>query len=456
MVGLRESLLCVLLVVGGALLPVDGSAAEKVDRKAVTSLAEDWFDARPKTAFEDWDHARRKQLVARAVALGELPEGSLDEVVETIWKAVRKRARKLSLGKVRSGKGTLPTPYGDAWWYQSGRGGPKRGLMLGLHGGGPGAGDAGEAKGNWPSKGNLAFYPQGIRLIHDTWNSVHGERFALSLIELAKVLHDIDPDRVYSVGFSMGATGSMFLAGRHPDLLAGAIPGHGVLPAQHVKKKSPDDVGQVEHGPLPTLRNVAVYFYTGTEDVNCEPGTFLKGWRIIQDLKQADPEGYKKLRFTCHEGIAHTFPPGEPETGLKWILEQKRDPYPTTIVWEYNADPWPQPDSEDKVSRYRKQWLYWLYCQRPDNRMKVRVSLNKEAEHNRIDFEHELGWHEDFRFYLRPEMIDVSKATVVYLKGKEIWRGTPKPTYHAIFESFFSRMDRRLVFDRMVDLDGTG
>ena len=56
--------------------------------------------------------------------------------------------------------------------------------------------------------------------------------YILSIIEIAKAQYDVDPDRIYSMGFSMGGTGSWFMAGRHPDLLAGAIPAHGVLMAQ--------------------------------------------------------------------------------------------------------------------------------------------------------------------------------------------------------------------------------
>jgi hypothetical protein len=111
----------------------------------------------------------------------------------------------------------MVTPYGTAWWIQNGKG-TKQGLVLGLHGGGEGAGDAGEAAGKWSLPGCIGMYPQGIKLVHDTWNTVHGERFLLTLIEIAKTHYEIDPDRVYSMGFSMGGTGSWFLAGRHLTL----------------------------------------------------------------------------------------------------------------------------------------------------------------------------------------------------------------------------------------------
>lgn len=198
--------------------PLEAGPKIKLDKKKIQDLATRWMKARPKTHFERWDRPTRAKLLAEAQALGEPPPGSLDAIVALMWKAVRKHGP-------RAKKDEFTSPYGRAWWLRSGKGGPKSGLILGLHGGGVGAGSASEAAGKWKLPKTMQMYPQGIRLIHDTWNSVHGERFLLTLVEIAKAQYDIDPDRVYSMGFSMGGSGSFFMAGRHPDLLAGAIPG---------------------------------------------------------------------------------------------------------------------------------------------------------------------------------------------------------------------------------------
>ena len=100
----------------------------------------------------------------------------------------------------------------------------------------------------------------------------------------------------------------------------------------------------MQNGLLPNLRNLAVYFYTGLADKNCEPGTFLYAWDRIQELEEADPGGYADIRFKAFPGLAHAFPPGEPGKGLKWVAGRRRDPYPEKIVWEYAAHPFPLPD----------------------------------------------------------------------------------------------------------------
>ncbi|MDJ0974574.1 MAG: dienelactone hydrolase family protein [Planctomycetota bacterium] len=446
---MRSLLLLVALLL--ALVPAAPlEAADDLDRKqkkAIADLAMRWFEARPKTKFEKWDRAKRQALVKEAKAFGAIPESSLGDVVELIWKAVKKNALKPK-------NNTFPTPYGKpAEWRQSGRGGAKSGLVIGMHGGGVGAGSMDEAAGKWKLPKCLHMFPQGIRLIHDTWNSVHGERFLLTLIELAKTRYEIDPDRVYAMGFSMGGTGSWFLAGRHPDLLAGAIPAHGVLMAEKVKQKDPDKIGGFQHGFVPNARNLAVYFYTGSEDKNCEPGTFIHGWRVIEALKKDDPDGYKDIRFQLHEGIAHSFPPGEPTKGFKYIQQFKRNTFPKTLFWEYAEDWWPQADNEDKVDRLWKQWFYWLYCHYPRDRMQVRATLRKTEDANEIDLDATIVDAIDFTIYLNPEMIDVNRPVIVRFGGKEVWRGTPKPDLVTVFESLDARVDRRMVFDRRIVLD---
>ena len=413
-------------------------AADKLPKKKLHDLATRWFKARPKTHFVRWDRAVRTSLLNEAEALGELPKGALDDVVAIFWKAVKKHGP--------SGKGKIDTPYGEATWIQKGRGGPKSGLVLGLHGGGVGAGSASEPAGTWTPPKHMGMYPQGIRLIHDTWNSVHGERFLLTLIEIAKARYGIDPDRVYSMGFSMGGTGSMFMAGRHPDLLAGAIPAHGVVPAKKVKVKSWKDTGPLEHGLLPNLRNVAVYFYTGADDVNCEPGTFVHAWRILEELRKGDRTGYELLRFEEHPKLAHSFPPGEPSKGMKWVTAQRRQPFPERLVWVYNANPWPQPDGEDKVERRPKRWFYWLHCVDPRDRMKITV----DRKGNTFDLTADIAFPDDCTVYLSDRMIDPDEEVVLQVAGKEVWRGRPKATYATVLESLDARLDRTMVFDRKV------
>ncbi len=431
------------------------AAAGKIDAKtaqAMEALSVRWWKARPKTKFQEWDAKAREALLAEARALGPIPEGSLEEVRDLLWKGLRKNGPR--------GTDKLATPYGEAKWIQNGRGGPKSGLVLGLHGGGEGAGDASEAAGKWNVAGCLGMYPQGIRLVHDTWNTVHGERFVLTLLEIAKVQHEVDPDHVFSMGFSMGGTGSWFLAGRHPDLLAASAPCAGVLmaaPKSQVPRK--EDVEYLQYGFVPNVRNLAMYWFTGLSDRNCMPGTYLYAWDMLEDLKKKDPGGYGKLVFASYEGVAHAFPPGEPSKLMSWIAPQRREPFPKKLVWEYATDPFPRPedDLDARVGRYVKRDFYWLHTDRPEDKVLVTATLDRDGNDgtgtaNVVNLELGGAAAEDFTIWLNPRMIDVAKDVVVIVDGKEAYRGKPVPDFATVLETLDARADRTLVFDRRVRL----
>jgi pimeloyl-ACP methyl ester carboxylesterase len=439
-----------LLLVGGLAAPSVARAAPpepKVDSKAIEALGRRWFEARPRTRFEEWDPTKRDALLAEAKALGAIPEGSLDAVRDVLWKAARKHGL--------TAKESIDTPYGKATWIQNGRGGKKAGLLVGLHGGGPGAGSSSEAAGAWNIPGCLGMYPQGIRLVHDTWNTVHGERFVLTLLEIAKTQHEIDPDRVYVAGFSMGGTGSWFFAGRHPDLFAGAVPGAGVLmaaPKSQVPRK--EDVESLQHGLVPNVRNLALSFFIGLADTNCMPGTFLYVADRIEELKKADPGGYAKVRFASHPGLAHAFPPGEPRASLDFVASQRRDALPAKVVWENATSPFPLPETDEdrKVGRFVKRDFYWLHWERPADRTTIVATIAD----NVVDVDAGGAFAEDLWIWLRPPMIDPKKDVVVRLDGKEAYRGRPVPDVASVLESLDARLDRTLCFDRRVRLGGRG
>jgi pimeloyl-ACP methyl ester carboxylesterase len=259
----------------------------------------------------------------------------------------------------------------------------------------------------------------------------------------------VDPDRVYVVGFSMGGTGSWHFAGRFPDLFAGAAPCNGVVMANPVSQvPSKDDVLSIQYGLVPNVRNLPMYFCTGTADRNCMPGTFLYVWDVIQDLKKRDPGGYEQIRFECHEGLAHSFGPGQPAKALEWLAGLRRDTYPKKIVWEYASDPHPLPDSKDRTRRYARHWFYWIQHENPSNKME----LTATREGNEFSVEVSGGDREGFWLLLNPAMIDVTKDVVVKVDGQEFYRGRPEPRFATVVETLDGRLDKSLCFDRKVPL----
>ncbi len=414
-------------------------------RSKLEKLAARWWKARPATYFEDWDPAVRATLEAEARALGPLPEGVREEVRDLLWESLRKQSPKAAKGKLE-----IDTPYGEAWAYVTGKG-KGAPLLLGLHGGGEGAGDASEAKGNWILKDALGIYPQALRLVSDSWNTVHGERLLLTLIEQAKVRNEIDPDRVLCAGFSMGGTGSWFMAGRHADLLAGAAPCAGVLmasPKSQLPRK--EDVQAVQHGLLPNVRNLAMDSFIGLEDRNCMPGTFLFVADRLAELRARDPGGYAKFRFRSFPGLAHEFPEGEPAGVLEKLSGERRDALPACVVWETAVAPFPLPDDEDLVSRLPKTCFYWLKFEAPADNQLVRAT--REDNVITLELRGTPAGAKGLTLLLDERLIDPARDVIVRWKGQELYHGRPQPDVWTVLETLDARVDRTLTFDRRIEL----
>ncbi|MBI3818615.1 MAG: dienelactone hydrolase family protein [Planctomycetes bacterium] len=417
-----------------------GGGLDAAAKKKIETLAEDWFKARPASAFEDWDDKAREKLLERAKAI-ELPEGARKDVIQILWKAARKHGDRLdatkpwisSFGKASYSVANAPTA--DA---------PKMGLLVGLHGGGEGAGDKSEAQGTWSpalSKHKLiGVFPQGIHLVHDTWNTIEGERFILNIIEAAKRTYDIDPDRVFFAGFSMGGTGSWFMAGRHPYLTAGAMPFHGVFFA------NPSSIDphptQIHHGFVPNVRHVPLYYTTGSVDDHCPPYTYLFAEKLLNDLRKKHPGDYE-INFRCVEGLAHAFPPGEPQAGMQWILDRKRKTFPKGLTWENARDI----TFVATGNRIMVHSFYWLGCENPSDAMQVEAEIKGQNVSLEIK-RHEL---KGFTVYLSSELIDVTKEVTLTVNGEEKFKGVLPPSFSAVLESMSDRYDRNMVFDRRID-----
>src|SRR5262245_66357481 len=70
-------------------------ALERKLVRGVTDLAQDWWKARPPTRFVEWDARVRAELEARARALGSIPDGELEPLVELLWRAAKKYGQQL-------------------------------------------------------------------------------------------------------------------------------------------------------------------------------------------------------------------------------------------------------------------------------------------------------------------------------------------------------------------------
>ena len=156
---------------------------------------------------------------------------------------------------------------------------------------------------------------------------------------------------------------------------------------------------------------------------------------------------YKRQTY---EGLAHAFPPGEPAAAKKFMLEQRRDTFPETVVWEYVADPFPQHNPGEACERLVKNDFYWLSCAEPQDFQKIRaervgnkITLTTKGTQRGV---------QGITIRLNAKMINPAEDVIIEANGKEVYRGKPEPSLADVFESLDARLDRSMIFDRHVTL----
>src|SRR5262249_22830525 len=181
----------------------------------------------------------------------------------------------------------------------------------------------------WANQKKLYTLEEGIYLAPraptNTWNlwhEAHIDRLFGRLMEDLIVLEDVNPDRVYVLGYSAGGDGVYQLAPRMADgwAAAGMMAGH------------PNGVS-----PL-SLRNVPFALQVGGNDSAYARNTVAKDYGgQLDKLHAADPEGYVHL-VRIHEGKGHWMD-GNDSAALPWMARWTRDPVPNRVVWKQTGTP---------------------------------------------------------------------------------------------------------------------
>jgi hypothetical protein len=330
------ALLVPALLLGG---PAAAEGPAPPDLKGLEALAEKWFKG---------GEQARLDVEREAASLPPIPEEAVKPLSERLFALARKHGLRLSL-KARA---TLYPPPKDAkpkdvkdsdlGLYLVAGPKPKGGLLIAMHGGGEGAGDAGSAMGAFAgaaSAGLTVIAPQAIQLLDSAWNKPQMERFVVDLVDAARRTLDVDPDRVYLAGHSMGGDGSWMLGGRHADRLAGCAPLAGsVMPYMKAGKlnrlETPlSDYEALSEGVLPNLMHLPYWIYHSDDDRNeaVHPDDIAVG--ILKKLQAKFPGKYEH-HYDRVSGMGHALPKGGVKPIVKWLTERRRNPYPEEVVWE--------------------------------------------------------------------------------------------------------------------------
>jgi|694.fasta_scaffold06464_8 predicted esterase len=209
-----------------------------------------------------------------------------------------------------------------------------RSLYISMHGGGGAPKRVND--GQWQNQIRLYEPKEGVyvapRAPTDTWNLWHQDHIDplfIRLIENMVLFEEVNPDRVYLLGYSAGGDGVYQLAPRMADRLAAAS-----MMAGHPNETEPFG-----------LRNLPFALFMGGNDSAYQRNAVAEKWsKQLDELEAKDPGGYKHL-VKIYPNKGHWMDRQDAE-GLPWMAQFTRQGWPKKVVWK-----------QDDVVHQRFYWL---------------------------------------------------------------------------------------------------
>ncbi len=424
------------------------------DLKALEALAAEWFKAD--------DDAGRAAVEEKARALPPLPADAVKPLSERLFALAAKHGRRLS----RKGKATLYTPAeiakatgkdpkkledSDLGIYLLNPGKPKGGLLVAMHGGGENSGDAGSAQSVFAgatSQGMTVISPQAIDLVSSAWNEEKQERFVLDLVDAARRTFDVDPDRVYLAGHSMGGDGSWMLSGRNADRIAAAAPLAGSVmpylkPGAVNKRATPISSYQgLQEGVVANLMHVPLWIHHSADDENeaIHPDDIATG--RLKQLQERFPGRYV-FNYDRVDGNGHALPKGGVKPILQWMGKQVRIAHPDEVVWE-TWRPW-------------KERMYWLWSRGHGDSWRFHAKITAPNTVEVTGTTKPLAGRTapaemDLTLLLGPELFDLDRPLKVTSGGKVIFEGPVARSFRAMLLSIAPRNDPKQWYQAAVEV----
>lgn len=240
-----------------------------------------------------------------------------------------------------------------------------------------------------------------------------------NIIRSAVLFADVNPNKVYIMGYSAGGDGTFRLASRMADHWAAAS-----MSAGH-----PGEVTPVN------LRNIGFALNMGGLDNAFNRNGLAREWKKqLEDLAAANPGQYQH-QVNIFESYPHWMNM-EDRVAIPFMAGFKRNPYPNRIDWMQNS------------FRLRNRF-YWIGISNADmakpdiaNSVANTISINK----NKNIIEIENNYAEEFYIYLNDKVADLDQNIIVRYRGTEIFNGQAIRKESIINQTAAERGDSDYIF----------
>lgn len=296
-----------------------------------------------------------------------------------------------------------------------------RSLFISMHGGGNAPARVNDQQ--WRNQIRLYQPEEGIyiapRAPTDTWNLWHEARIdeLFDRLILACVLtREVNPNRVYLMGYSAGGDGVYQLAPRMSDRWAAVS-----MMAGHPNETRPEG-----------LRNLPFALFMGGKDGAFNRNQIAEEWKEkLESLAKEDSGGYPHWVQIYRES-GHWMN-GQDREAIPWMIKHERNCWPKKVVWV-----------QDDVTHAR---LYWLGV--PTEKAVAGSDVTAQVQGQTIVIDSKV---EQLLLYLNDELVDLDQGVTIRWNQQEVFSGSIHRSEEAIRRSLGERKDKDLAATAILEL----
>jgi pimeloyl-ACP methyl ester carboxylesterase len=298
-----------------------------------------------------------------------------------------------------------------------------RSLYISMHGGGNTSDTVNDKQ--WNNQIRLYEPEEGVYLaprsavnVWNMWFQPHVDTLFDRLIQLAVAFMDVNPDKVYIMGYSAGGDGVYRMAPRLADRWAAAA-----MMAGH-----PGDVS-----PL-NLRNTGFSLWMGERDSaynrNAEAARF---GRLMDSLHRTDTNGYiHEIHLVAERGHWMN---RQDSAAVPWMAKFRRNAIPQKVVWRQDDTP--------------HESFYWLSV--PLNEIEKGKQLVAEYADNTFTIVR--NDYKTVKIGVNDAMINFAKPVKVIVNGKVVFNKKLNRTIENIYNFIEKRNDSSLIFSAFITIE---
>ena len=250
------------------------------------------------------------------------------------------------------------------------------------------------------------------------WHKPHIGKFFARLIQDAMVFEDVNPNRVYLLGYSAGGDGVFQMAPRMADSLAAAA-----MMAGH-----PNGVSAMN------LRNIGFTIHMGENDRAHKRNLNAEKWKVkLADLAKADPGGYEH-EVVIQKGMGHWMKRKD-AVALPWMAKFNRNPLPQKVSW--------------RQSSVVSSDFYWLGVEPGKEKRAATIVATREKNKFNIESVEKV---DTVHIRLNAQMVDFDKPIEVSYGGETKTFENVRQTPEMIYQSIEKRGDPGLIFSAQVKM----